>query len=112
MDSDEQNTPLVLARNVQNFVVECWNTNTMDWVDEWLDTNSIPPLLRVSLVLGNTADPGNQASALAITRSIAIPSMMLPSLLEGRRGSTGQGGPGGPGAPGGGVPIIKPGGSR
>ncbi len=109
MDSDEQNTPLVLARNVQDFAVECWNTNTMDWVDEWLDTNSIPPLLRVSLVLGNTADPGNKASALAITRMIAIPSMTLPSLLEGRRGAAA---PGAPGPPGGGGPFIKPGGPQ
>src|ERR1039457_3666329 len=81
VDSDEQSTPLVLARNVQDFIVECWDTNAMDWAAEWTDTNTIPPLLRVSLVLGSTADPGNKSATLAITRVIAIPSMMLPNYL-------------------------------
>ena len=78
MDSDEQSTPLVLARNVQDFIVECWDTNALAWTGEWTDTNTIPPLLRVSLVLGSTDDPGNKSSALTVTRLIAIPSMMLP----------------------------------
>jgi prepilin-type N-terminal cleavage/methylation domain-containing protein len=112
VDPDEQGTPLVLARNVQDFIVECWDTNTMDWVGEWTDTNTIPPLLRVSLVLGSTADPGNKLSALAITRVIAIPSTMLPGFLQGQRGGPGGfgklGGPGGPGGPSG--PGGTPGG--
>lgn len=91
MDADERGTPLVLARNVQDFIVECWDTNTLDWVGEWTDTNAIPPLLRVNLVLGNPADPGNKSSAMAITRIIAIPSMMLPSVLQGARGGGGGG---------------------
>ena len=86
VDSDEQSTPLVLARNVQDFIVECWDTNAMNWADEWTDTNSIPPLLRVSLVLGSSADPGDKSSALAITRVIAIPSMTLPSFLQTPKG--------------------------
>ena len=31
MDQDEQNLPLVLARNVKSFTVECWDTNALDW---------------------------------------------------------------------------------
>jgi hypothetical protein len=31
MDADEQKNPLVLARNVQTFKVECWDTNTAEW---------------------------------------------------------------------------------
>ncbi|MFZ0826275.1 MAG: prepilin-type N-terminal cleavage/methylation domain-containing protein [Verrucomicrobiia bacterium] len=89
MDSDEQSTPLVLARNVQDFIVECWDTNALNWVDEWTDTNSIPPILRISLVLGSSADPGDKSAALAITRVIAIPSMMLPSFLQTPRGGGG-----------------------
>lgn len=102
VDSDEQSTPLVLARNVQDFIVECWDTNALDWVGEWTDTNTIPPILRVSLVLGSTADPGNKSSALAITRVIAIPSMMLPSVLQVPRIGGGGGGQGGGGQQGGG----------
>ncbi len=105
MDSDEQSTPLVLARNVQDFIVECWDTNAMTWAGEWTDTNTIPPLLRVSLVLGSTDDPGNKSAALTVTRLIAIPSMMLPGLLQGRQGAAGFGRPGG-----GGVNLNIPGG--
>ena len=89
MDSDEQSIPLVLARNVQDFIVECWDTNEAEWVDEWTDTNSIPPLLRISLVLGGTADPRNKSPTLAVTRVIAMPSMMLPSVLHGQQGGGG-----------------------
>ncbi len=34
-DADEQQIPLVLAKNVKDFLVECWDTNALDWVDEW-----------------------------------------------------------------------------
>ena len=92
MDSDEQSTPLVLARDVSAFTVECWNTNTLEWVDEWTETNSIPPLLRVGLVLGGSTDSHSEASALIITRIIAVPSMMLPSVLQTSRAGGGGGG--------------------
>ncbi|HTY87719.1 MAG TPA: prepilin-type N-terminal cleavage/methylation domain-containing protein [Candidatus Acidoferrum sp.] len=104
MDSDEKAFPLVLARNVQGFVVECWDTNKLDWVDEWLDTNSIPPLLRISLVPGGGGGYNGEASSLVITRVIAAPSMMMPSVLQAARGGGAPGGinlnpgnaPGGP----------------
>jgi type II secretion system protein J len=82
MDSDEQSAPLVLARDVSVFTVECWNTNTLDWVNEWTDTNSIPSILRVGLVFGGSTDSYGKGSVLAITRVITTPSMMLPSGLQ------------------------------
>ena len=118
MDSDEKAFPLVLARNVQGFIVECWDTNQLDWVDEWTDTNSIPPLLRVTLVPGGTGGFNDQSSGLGITRLITPPAMMLPGILQGAKGGPlGPGGvqliPGGPGGPGGqpgGPPGGPPGG--
>jgi hypothetical protein len=83
LDADEQQFPLVLARNVKDFKVECWNTNTLDWADEWDDTNSIPPMVRVTLTLGgNTTDSGSTAPTLAITREIAMPSGTLPIAAQ------------------------------
>ena len=83
MDEQEQQTPLVLARNVKDFKVECWDTNALDWVDEWDDTNSIPPMVRVTLALGgNTTDSGNVAPTLTITREIAMPSGTLPIAAQ------------------------------
>ena len=61
MDEDEQKNPLVLARNVKSFAIECWDTNQLDWVTEWDNTNSIPPMLRVGLVLGGNLGAGGAA---------------------------------------------------
>jgi prepilin-type N-terminal cleavage/methylation domain-containing protein len=102
MDVDEQHNPLVLARNVKDFVVECWDTNKMQWDDEWDDTNSIPPMVRVSLLLGSSADSGS-AAILAITRLIALPSITMPTVVEMPKGAGGGGGgPRGGGGGGGG----------
>jgi prepilin-type N-terminal cleavage/methylation domain-containing protein len=90
VDPDEQSNPLVLAHNVKDFVVECWDTNTMQWDDEWVDTNSIPPMVRVSLLLGGNADSGS-AATLAITRLVALPSITMPTVVQMPRG--GGGGP-------------------
>jgi prepilin-type N-terminal cleavage/methylation domain-containing protein len=113
MDSDENAYPLVLARDVKEFVVECWDTNKLEWVGEWLETNSIPSVLRISLVPGGVPafNDYGQASGLVITRVIATPSMMLPSFLQNQKAGGGGGGgininPGGGGSQGG-----KPGGN-
>jgi type II secretion system protein J len=76
-DPDERQNPLVLARDVRKFTVECWDTHAMDWVKEWDDTNSIPALVRINLELGGGATP-----ELAVTRLVAIPSVTLPSGLQ------------------------------
>ena len=77
MDSDEQANPLVLARNVKDFVVECWDTNALDWVQEWDDTNSIPTMVRVTLTLGDKSSAG-----IPIMREIAVPSGTVPTALQ------------------------------
>ena len=82
VDSDEQSYPLVLARNVRNFTVECWDTNTVKWVDEWINTNSIPTLVRVNLALGGDPDSRDAGSELSVTRIIAVPSGTLPSVVQ------------------------------
>jgi hypothetical protein len=99
MDADavEQATPLVLARNVKDFVIECWDTNTLDWVPGWDSTNSLPPLVRVTLTFGgNQLASGNTAPTTVVVREIAVPSGTLP-----RAAQTGSmfGGPGNPGSP-------------
>jgi hypothetical protein len=84
MDEDEQKNPLVLARNVQTFKIECWDTNQAEWVTEWDNTNSIPPLIRVKLVLGgnNKDNFGNAEPTLAVTRVIAVPSQTMPAAVQ------------------------------
>jgi prepilin-type N-terminal cleavage/methylation domain-containing protein len=81
MDPDEQGTPLVLARNVKNFAVECLDTN-QGWVTEWNDTNSIPPRLRYALVLGGNDDFRGAAPTLGITNVVTIRSSTMPSVVQ------------------------------
>ena len=50
MDEDEQEYPLVLARDVQEFVMEFWDSRVNDWVDEW-QTNQLPKLIKLTLSL-------------------------------------------------------------
>lgn len=84
-DADEQQIPLVLARNVKDFVVECWDTNALDWVDGWDSTNSLPPMVRITLTLmssGKTDSYNSSSPDTAITREIAIPSATLPAIAQ------------------------------
>lgn len=96
MDEDEQKYPLVLARNVKTFVVDCWDTNQLDWVQEWDNTNSIPPMIRVGLAFGGNPRAAGAAEAAAaeyaVVRAFSIPSSMMPAIVQ----------MGGAGAPGGG----------
>jgi len=100
MDEDEQNYPLVLARNVKSFAVECWDTNTVDWVDEWNYTNQIPPMVRFTLVLGGNKNGngfGNASAESAVTRVVAFPSGTVPVAAQTQS------------AGGGNNPLIPPG---
>ncbi|HVU07795.1 MAG TPA: prepilin-type N-terminal cleavage/methylation domain-containing protein [Verrucomicrobiae bacterium] len=96
MDEDEQNVPLVLAHNVKGFTVECWDTNALAWSDEWDDTNSIPPLIRVTLALGGKDNStGHSTPELIVSRMVNIPSVILPTVIQ--NGTPGGGGGGGSG---------------
>ena len=94
LDLDEQQRPLVLARYVQSFKVECWDTNQAEWVTEWDNTNSIPPLIRVDLVLGgNSQEFGGGGPILSVSRVIAVPSQTLPSVVQSGGGAPPPGAP-------------------
>ena len=103
MDQDEQTYPLVLARNIKQFLVECWDTNQLDWVTDWDNTNSIPPMLRVSLVYGGTLADGTAVPETSVVRAFSMPSAEMPSVVQ--NGLPGGGQPGGFGTPGGGFNV-------
>lgn len=86
VDDDEQKYPLVLAQNVRKFKVECWDTNKFEWADEWEDTNAIPTMLRVNLVMGGNVAAGAKAPDVMVTRVFSIPSQTMPAVLQNGRG--------------------------
>ena len=105
---DEEKFPLVLARNVKTFSIEWWGTNNLnnaEWNKDWDDTqtNTIPQMVRVHLVLGANVAGGSGAPEFAATRIYTVPSQMMPAMVQ--RG--GVGGPGGPRPP---MPVL-PGGN-
>lgn len=78
MAIDEEFEPysLVLAKDVQFFIVEFWgrqkDTGTFDWGNEWKSTNSLPNLVRVGIGVGKTAKKGDAQDV--VTRVIALPA--------------------------------------
>ena len=93
MDRDEQEHPLVLARNVKSFTTECWDPTESDWSAKWENTNQIPTLVRFTLVLGGNKPNSNFGDAgpvLSVTRVVAIPSVMVPTVVQSQ--SAGGGG--------------------
>ena len=100
MDSDEQATPLVIARNVKNFLVECWDTNALDWTQEWDDTNAVPPMVRVTLTFAENGDSTGNGPTVSIAREITMPSSTVLTVQQVPR--VGGGGGGGRGGGGGG----------
>lgn len=77
----EISTPLVLAHDVADFQIECWDTNNMVWATEWDATNVIPPLVRVTLGF-NAKNSSGQSAEQFITREISFPSGTMPASVQ------------------------------
>jgi general secretion pathway protein J len=82
MSASEQNNPLVLARHVSSFLVECWDTNATQWDTEWDSTNVIPPLVRITLAF----DDANYGPAQVVTREVSFPSTTMPTAVQAPNG--------------------------
>ncbi len=105
LDADEQKYPLVLAKNVRKFTIECWDTNKLEWADEWDDTNAIPTLVRVNLALGANTAAASDAPEFSVARVFSLPSQMMPAAAQGGAGAGRAGIPGPPQVP---LPIPPP----
>jgi type II secretion system protein J len=81
MDEDEHQHPIVLARDVKKFAFEFWDRQKGDWVDDWLQTNQLPQLVRFTLVFGSS-DPTKSRIESQITRVTALPSIMVPANVQ------------------------------
>jgi len=82
LDDDEKTVPLVLAHDVKDFVIECWDTNAMAWDKEWDYTNIIPPLVRVTFAMGSHLPNGDEGPVLTMSRLIAPPCSTVPQILQ------------------------------
>jgi type II secretion system protein J len=94
-DEDEKSYPLVLAKGVEEMVVEFWDAREEDWIDEWTETNRIPEMVRVSLI----TQRGTGASARTI-ESTFLASPASHAVQAASQGAVPPGAP--PGAP----PVV------
>ncbi|HEX3721129.1 MAG TPA: prepilin-type N-terminal cleavage/methylation domain-containing protein [Verrucomicrobiae bacterium] len=73
---DQNNTPypIVLARDVNVFMLEFWSTQDEDWVVSWDPTNQFPPLVRVTLGVGHSPEHPDSPYDV-IVRTVAMASV-------------------------------------
>lgn len=73
---DENNTPysITLARDVNVFMLEFWSVQDGDWIVSWDPTNQFPPIIRVTLGCGHSAQNPDVPYNL-ICRTVAMPSV-------------------------------------
>ncbi|HUD49469.1 MAG TPA: prepilin-type N-terminal cleavage/methylation domain-containing protein [Candidatus Baltobacteraceae bacterium] len=73
---DQANTPypIVLARDVNVFMLEFWSKENGDWEVSFDPTNAFPPLIRVTLGVGHSAEHPD-APYDVIVRTVAMASV-------------------------------------
>ena len=106
-DEDEKEHPLVLARGVNKMAFEFWDTRQNQWVDEWIQTNQLPKMLKVTL--GFVVKKQNQSytsteTRQEISRIVALPAMTVPVNYQRGVGQP----PGGVGQPPQTPPALTP----
>lgn len=113
-DRDEEENPVVLARDVSLFDLQFWGKDSRDWESAWPYTNQLPKLVKVTLGFGHLGGFSRRPRDIAV-RIVAIPAVSVP--VDWQRPGGGQPGRGGTNQPpldprggGGGRPIPSRGG--
>jgi prepilin-type N-terminal cleavage/methylation domain-containing protein len=75
--ADEEENPLVLARNVKEFTLEFWGPRSKDWEPEWLYTNQLPKLIRFTLGFGRANQRVLQPEDV-VTRVVSLAAIPVP----------------------------------
>jgi prepilin-type N-terminal cleavage/methylation domain-containing protein len=90
-DVDEKRYPVVLAKNVREFKTEFWDLKTEDWIDEWKQTNQLPPMVKVTLKLADAAHSSMVREE--VMRVVSLPSVAVdPRWQPWTRGQGARGG--------------------
>jgi prepilin-type N-terminal cleavage/methylation domain-containing protein len=91
--ADEEENPLVLARNVKEFTLEFWGQRSKDWEPEWLYTNQLPKLIRFTLAFGRPKQRTLKPEDV-VTRVVSLAAIPVPPGVQ-----TAGGAPARPGTP-------------
>lgn len=72
---------IILAREVQLFQLEFWDGQQRDFVEEWLSTNQLPVIVRVTLGFG--VSKGSREPAQIVSRVVRLPTVAVPREAQG-----------------------------
>lgn len=86
MDPQYEPYSIVLAKDVQFFLIDFWgqprNSPNFEWVQEWNSTNSLPKLVRVALGIGKAGSQGEAQDVvykvIALPASTVMPEWQMP----------------------------------
>jgi hypothetical protein len=73
---------LVLAKDVSLFMLEFYDIQKGEWYTEWLNTNTLPRLIRITLGQGK-AKSGSYAPQDIVTRIVAAPAQPVIGVQTG-----------------------------
>lgn len=76
-DLETEPYSIVLARQVNEFILEFWDQRIMDWGAEWTATNQLPKLMRVSLSVGGSKTGSTVENAEVVSRVIHLPATIV-----------------------------------
>jgi prepilin-type N-terminal cleavage/methylation domain-containing protein len=80
-ESGGEPASIVLAREVQLFQLEFWDGQQRDFVEEWLSTNQLPVIVRVTLGFG--VSKGSREPAQIVSRVVRLPTVAVPREAQG-----------------------------
>ncbi|MBC8096216.1 MAG: prepilin-type N-terminal cleavage/methylation domain-containing protein, partial [Akkermansiaceae bacterium] len=81
-DIDEREHPVVLAKHVKKFELGFWDARAGEWIDEWTQTNQLPPMVQITLQLGAKDNDFQSKPRDEVTRVIAIPAIAVPAKWQ------------------------------
>lgn len=76
-DRDEEENPIVLARDVSLFDLQFWGRDSRDWETGWLHTNQLPKLVKFTVGFGYQRGFSRRPREVAV-RIVALPAMTVP----------------------------------
>jgi type II secretory pathway pseudopilin PulG len=72
-DVDEEENPLVLARDLATIQFEYWGSPSGEWEPEWVSTNQLPQLIRFTLAF-NRAGAQQADPSQIVSRVVPLPA--------------------------------------
>jgi prepilin-type N-terminal cleavage/methylation domain-containing protein len=81
LDAGGSPSSTLLAKDVSLFQMEFWDAKQRDFATEWLSTNQLPVIVRVTLGFGRGRLPSEPAQL--VTRVVRLPTVAVPREAQG-----------------------------